>query len=545
MKARLSSEEKKVLRDIAHLLVDPERITSICAYGSKVAGYAREDSDYDLMIVVKRFGAGVRYRYLEGLVPASALIVDEDLLMEDARTAALGEFVAGRFLNIYEPITGSEILNHVEVEYKRRVITETLYEITSDYGEFSQDLTIPYEYFLFDKLRKRALVYPPALYSYAHTYSGQMGNENKEFTIRGFREAAQRLQSRRYLSIDENSVRIISEKLKGDTFTKVFSLFSMTARGVTQYAVHGYSGSVGLRVFRKEALSKLKRMRERPQLPPELEKPERLLKLDEGVLFEDGTKVYEEVARMNGIGEAYKTDESPAGDSSTTAHVVTLSGGGRKTTFVVKHFSDVRSLKWALLGIWALSARKFSLSPLSRLHREYHASLKMREIGVKTPRIIGVAPDERIVIKEYVDGDSLASFIDRILNGKSNDTTFIKSYAEVLAKIHRDDFTLGDAKASNAIIHRGELFLTDLEQATEGGDAAWDIAEFLYYTAKLSLKTEGMARIANSFLDAYREENGGYALSRARSLRYVAPFQPFLAPNMTKLIRDLLEEYSG
>ena len=544
MKARLSSEEREALRTVANLLVEPRKVEAVCAYGSTVAGYAREDSDYDVIIVVKNFRGGVRYRYLEAAVPASALIVDEELLMGDAREAALGEFVIGRLLNVYEPIAGAEFLNHLEIQYKRRVISEELYELASDYGEFSQDLAVPYDYFLFDKLRKRALVYPPALYSYAQTYSGKSGEENREFAVRGFREAAHWIGSRRYLTIDDSSIRISSVKLRGDAFSKALSLFSMTTRGVTQYAVHGYAGRVGLGVFKKEALSKLKRMRERPELPRELERPRSLLKLDDGALFEDGSSVYDGVAKLSGMNDGFKVKESQAGDLSATARIVTLSEGSRETKILVKHFSDVRSLKWALLGIWALSARKFSLSPLSRLHREYHASRRLRELGVKTPRVIGVAPDERILVKEYVEGEPLSRVIHRLLRGWSDDATFIKSYAEAIAKIHRGGFTLGDTKASNVIIRGGEVFLTDLEQAVESGEAAWDIAEFLYYTAKLSLRAEGMERVARTFLEAYRNENGSRAIATARKLRYVAPFQPFLAPSMTLLIRNLLREYS-
>ncbi|TLY00860.1 MAG: hypothetical protein E6K90_02340, partial [Thaumarchaeota archaeon] len=75
-----------------------------------------------MIIVVKKFRGGVRYRYLEAAVPASALIVDEELLVGDAKEASLGEFVIGRLLNIYEPITGAELLNHLEIQYKKRVI---------------------------------------------------------------------------------------------------------------------------------------------------------------------------------------------------------------------------------------------------------------------------------------------------------------------------------------------------------------------------------------------------------------------------------------
>ena len=48
---RLTDSERDSVRDIASTLVEPARISALAAYGSKVAGYARPDSDYDLIVV--------------------------------------------------------------------------------------------------------------------------------------------------------------------------------------------------------------------------------------------------------------------------------------------------------------------------------------------------------------------------------------------------------------------------------------------------------------------------------------------------------------
>ena len=69
----------------------------------------------------------------------------------------------------------------------------------------------------------------------------------------------------------------------------------------------------------------------------------------------------------------------------------------------------------------------------------------------------------------------------------------MKSYGRDLGKVHRAGIALGDAKAENIVVKDGSLYFTDLEQAVENGDPAWDIAEFLYYAGKLSLKEDGDA----------------------------------------------------
>src|SRR5271166_3469534 len=53
LETRLTAEEKAKIISLAESLVKREDISSLCAYGSRVAGYAQEDSDYDVIIVTK------------------------------------------------------------------------------------------------------------------------------------------------------------------------------------------------------------------------------------------------------------------------------------------------------------------------------------------------------------------------------------------------------------------------------------------------------------------------------------------------------------
>ena len=151
-------------------------------------------------------------------------------------------------------------------------------------------------------------------------------------------------------------------------------------------------------------------------------------------------------------------------------------------SYVFKHFADIRSMKWAFLNIWSLSM-KFSMSPQARMHREYYAARRLREAGVMTPRIAGVALDDKVLVKEFVDGTSLSTFVEKVLAGRSTDTELVRKYGEALGEVHRAGFALGDSKAGNILIKDEDLYFTDLEQAVEGGDQAWDIAEFIYSRA--------------------------------------------------------------
>lgn len=540
---RLTGDERRTLAELAGTLVEPGRTAGVAAYGSKVAGYSRPDSDYDLIVVSKRFREGVRYRYVDSPVATSALVVDQEMLEQDAGSSYLGEFVVGRLLNIYEPIMNPELFHSVELEYKKRVIVEALLELSSDYGEFGRHFLVPYDYFLFDKLHRRAAIYPPASYSYVHTYTCDLGEENRKISTSGFEEAALSLQPKGFMHADELGVRLVPEKLRGDAFTRVQSLFSVTARGVTQYAVHGYAGRVGPSVFSREALSKLRRMRENPPPFQPLEQPRTLLRLEEGAVIPDAAFLVKEVARLLEF-ESYSTTERDIGEPYSTTKVLTFKGAAKVKAVVVKNYTDVRSLKWALLGIWASTANKFSTGPASRMDREYGMTVALRAKGVSVPRILAVAPAERILVKEFVEGPTLSSRINDYLKGESGSTDSVADYGWLMSRVHSWGIALGDAKPSNVIISKEGLCLTDLEQAVHGGDRAWDVAEFLYYTAKLSSKEDAMKKIATSFLDSYAKEGDGVSIARARGPRYFGPFRPFLTPGMAKMLRELLSQYS-
>ncbi len=475
---------------------------------------------------------------------SSPIIVDEATLLNAAARPTPGEFVIGRFLNIYEPLVNAEFLRSVEIEYKKRVIAEELIEVQSDYGDFSSNLIFPYEYFLFDKLHKRALEYPDAIDSYGRTYRGAQKKENLEFTLRGFREAAELLASRGMIEKTYDSVRILrGRKRRMNALSMLYGLYPLTTGGAIQYALHSFASRVGFE-FKTKPLPKL-RIMEKVESTVELDRPNKLLQLEEGVVFDDASKMIEEVALMSGFGETYAYEEKNKGDFINSSKRLEIWGDERRVKFVLKHFPELKSVKWVLLNLWSLAAKKFNMSPLSRLNREVDAVRRLHELGIKTHRITGIILDERTLVTEYVEGVPLNKSVQEITTGKSTDTSNIKKYAQVLGKLHKAGLVYGDTKPQNALVGKDGIDLLDLEQAVERGDKAWDLAEFLYYSAKLAKQEEGMKLVAESFLAAYRTENSSQVIAKARNMRYLTPFMLFLAPRMRRVVREALASYSS
>jgi tRNA A-37 threonylcarbamoyl transferase component Bud32 len=341
----------------------------------------------------------------------------------------------------------------------------------------------------------------------------------------------------------DDSVRIPRvRKKRMRALSMLYKMYPLTTRGAIRYALHSFANRAGFG-FKTKPIPKL-RITEKVVSTVELDRPNKLLRLDEGVVFEDATKMVGEIARMSGF-ETYEYEEKKKGDYINSSKQLEIWGDGRRMKFILKQFPELKSVKWVFLNLWSLVAKKFNMSPLSRLDREVEAARRLRELGIKTHRITGIILDERTLVTEYTEGVPLDKSIEEITTGKSTDTSNVKEYAQILGKLHKAGLVYGDTKPQNVLVGKDGIVLLDLEQAVERGDKAWDLAEFLYYSAKLAKQDEGMKLIAESFLAAYRTENGSQVIRKARNIRYLSPFMLVLAPKMTWMVRKALASYAS
>ena len=184
----VSPHEFEALKKSISKVAKGKTVVAACLYGSRAAGYARPDSDVDLLVVLENYPYLLKYVYFsESNMKVSALVVDRKSLEHDAKTGFLGEFVAGRLLHIYSSITGSEFLSNTERLYKQRIILEELQGIVDSASVLSTDILFPLEYILFSKIKRRTLLYPSAAYSYYRTYT--TSKQNLEFALGGYQEA--------------------------------------------------------------------------------------------------------------------------------------------------------------------------------------------------------------------------------------------------------------------------------------------------------------------------------------------------------------------
>lgn len=543
----LNQSESDAIKKTTERLGAKREVVALCAYGSQVAGYATRDSDYDILMVIRPFKQKVRYYYLKSDAECSVLVVDPKSFESDCKKSTLGEFVSGRLLNAYYPIIGKEYVDQWEIEFKRRVILEGLSEAYADYSDFASEIIFPLSYFLFEKLRKRATIYPPVVYSYSKTYGDDLLLENLEFALRGLRSAAKELARDSLIEYDEKNDNIIvaPNQFHAGLISRIGIAASYTNKSIRQYAVHGYAGRVTPKVVGKEVLSKISRSRRSGRLPEYIQNPKISWSISKGTLFTNSHDWLTDLLKHLGLDrENCKISHKSLGEFYNSAGFYTIQDDKTALRIAVKRYQDVKGMKWGVLNIWSLNNANFTIDPMQRMFREYIAYRQLPEFGLHTPEIVAVFLDQKILVTKFVDGRDLSKHETEYLNNESDNLIPFKLFGRALGVMHNNDYCMGDTKPSNAILSDdSKIFFADLEQAQRHGNKIWDLAEFIYYSARFTLKEERLRKIIEAFVKGYESSaHNPSIIANAAGFRYRAPFQAFIAPNVMRALQSDLKD---
>ncbi|MGC8911737.1 MAG: nucleotidyltransferase domain-containing protein [Nitrososphaeria archaeon] len=520
-----------------------ENVVAVCVYGSHVAGYARPDSDYDVIAVLKRYTAKIGYKYVREPLLCSILAVEKGILYDDARKSWLGEFVAGRFLNVYEPLLGKEFLEEVEIEYKKRVILEILSEFNGRFQPLMDLIKFPLEYFLFEKLRRRMQFYPPAAYSYTKTYGGTVRDKNIEYSLNGFRRAAYELSRENSCIVLEDNLLWVSDPKSFNRMGKVKAIVEETKRDITSYATHVYCGRVGVSIILEELKSKIERHGKIEPLE-DLKHPSAYLNVPEGKLIVNEKNWVERIAEYLGLEKDYSYRIEKIGGYGidklvNVARKYVFTSGERVCEVVVKRFKDPRNIKWAVLALATLADIRFEVLPLKRMANEYRMILEFRRLGFNVPKVHAVDLDRIQLITGYIVGENVGKLL------KDGELEHLVKVGEEIGKLHSMGYVLGDAKPDNMIVSGDRIYFTDLEQAKVDGDRVWDIIEFLNYSVAFSFDTENAWKIANLFSKGYLKYGGVEDLKRVKDTKYRLIFKPLIPSQVSKSIISGVDDATG
>jgi tRNA A-37 threonylcarbamoyl transferase component Bud32/predicted nucleotidyltransferase len=554
-----SAEQLKIIGNCVSKIAKNNRIVGVCIYGSKVAGYSRPNSDFDIIVVLENYSFVVKYVYLkESKIEISALIVDRESLEKDARTAFLGEFVIGRLLHIYDAIVNPEFFKRVETIYKRRVILEEIFDIVRSANILSTEISFPLEFIMFSKIKKRSILYPNALYSYYKIYNCENADRNVSFALDGYQTALNEIQREDRELLDKISsgglLQISEKRILINKNGRIASLkLGKKLQDFSSYLVHAYAGRVTFRYAVKEAQSKIHRQKKQQlNLPMFMSSPKQSYwKLPEGILIFDSKNWLDLIAKKVHFQRYSISNKHRLGkiDSRTIRFALTNLDDNTEKMIVVKDYAKTKGVKWAALSIWTSQVKRLRVDPLLRLGNEYKALRYLRNLGLNTPAIESVILGKRMLVTEFIKGNSLADAIKYCLNeeGEYNNTNWIKIAGEQIARIHNDKSTLGNIKPKNLIIRGNLLYFTNVDQfGFQSGDPIWDIVQFLCRGLKQTGNSVVAKKVVKEFLLGYSNEITTEHIKKlSRSKRYIESFYPLISPVVARSIKKETKELAS
>jgi tRNA A-37 threonylcarbamoyl transferase component Bud32 len=537
------------LMELVSRVTEDHFLVAALTYGSRVAGYARKDSLYDCLAVCD-YPGGTRY-YHERLDDKGLAIleIDNELFQLDVKKGALGEFIAGRMLFPYVALKGTEYLTEKEIELKERVVKEETEDLIRQYGEASRGLVINPEYFALSHMLRRSRTYPPLRYSYLSTFCRNLRQRNMSRVMPGYLKAIDRLVNQTILDESSEGVivrdefidRVLSRKTK-DT---VINVAEVSKRALYSYLMHGRAGFVSPELISRELASKVRRELLLTSLSLHVENPAVHLSLRtaKGLVPLDERGTIKDIIMK--IRPNSKIVIRPLGGVLNEVYLVSANGD----KLVVKVFTDWHGFKWFTLNLVTLGTKVFSVSGKARLSNEFGMSHLLRRSGIHTPEILHVSLPNKMLVERYIEGCTLVETVRQVVRNEACPERFyddIVEVGEIIAKVHSHGIQIGDSKPENFLKGpTGAIHIIDLEQARKGGDFAWDIAEFLYYSAHYATaQVPGIRRLAEAFIEGYVGEGDPVCLRKAAGLSYLKVFSFWALPQVNYSIPDILRKAS-
>ncbi len=538
------------LSELVQEAVEDHNLVAALVYGSRIAGYARKDSLYDCMAICEEYSNGTRYsRQRLSDLAVGILEVDNELFALDVKKGALGEFIAGRVLFPYVALEGTRYLAEKEVEIKERVVKEETENLVRQFGEASRGLVVRPEYFALSRILRRSKTYPPLRYSYLNTFGPNLRERNMSRVMPGYRSAIDRLVQHGIL--DETSEgflirdNFVDKILARKAIDRVVNVVEVSKRALSSYMMHGRAGLVSPEIISREVAAKIWReillrssnvQVEDPRVHLYLKTAHGLVSLDERGSIRDI------IFRIRPNARIVIT---PLGGVLNEVYLVAANG----ERLVAKRFTDWHGFKWFTLNLVTLGTKLFRVSGRARLSNEFGMNHLLRKSGIRVPEILYVSMQDRILVERYVEGKSIANIVKQIFGQNVCPESHYEDIAMIgrnIAKIHSLGIQIGDSKPENFIKDpTGTLYIIDLEQARKGGDLAWDIAEFLYYTAHYATAPSSAIRhLTESFISGYREEGNPIHLKKAAGLGYLKVFSLWALPQVNYAVSEALRKAS-
>lgn len=481
----------------------------------------------------------------------SMLAVDKWVFERDVDRGLLGEALAVGLIFQYRPLINSEYLHFNEIALKKRLILELLQNLVLDFPELSYEFHVKPEYFMYKALQSRVRLFPPM-----HDSLLNLAKDAKGFqqAFQGFLEALENLGDKGIINFSGQYVTISKEFIQKARagklrFTNLFktgqralfaSLVGMLPQIISALSQNNAASISLQRILTQGAYTRF------PLQDPDAYV---FIKTSRGLApLANRMDITAYSRRILCASAQTEVNIRNLGGILNDVYLVSACVEGIERRVVVKRFRDWSNFKWFPLTLWSVGTRTFAVLGERRLQKECAINHLLKSHGFAVPEILYVNPNGRLIFMEYIAGKDLSTIIRKAVDSKSKEE--LESALEVIgrtgdlfAKAHALGVALGDAKPENILVDlRGEIFLTDLEQAGRNEDKTWDVAEFLYYAGhgiSPFANTRRIELLADTFLKGYL--NGGgepKTLKNAGNAKYTKVFSIFTFPHIILAISN-------
>ncbi len=530
-------------------LSDVYDLTASCISSSESLNCLKKSNSCDCLLVLKNYDKGIRYdhRKINKKIDVAFLLIDKELFEFDVKKGKIGDFIAGRLLTPFSPLVNPEYLLKMEQIFKKRVIKEEIESLIINYGELSRSIIIKPEYFALIRISKRARTFPPLKNYYSRIFDGNLDNTELNFIMKSFHSPVEELVKKRLLKPHNGRFLIpynfIDNIVSRRNEKKFVNLKELSKASLYSYLFRSKASLVDLETISKELMYRMRSDFPKAVKKFEIEDPSNYLSLkvsDKEVSLDDRSSLLEILKQISPRTE-FKI--APLGGALSEVYIAST----KNEKFVAKKFTDWHSFKWFALNIVALGVKTFYLSGRTRLENELGINSYLSSKNINVPSIIHVSLPKRILIRKFIDGLQLSEIVKENINRENiskNAKENFNELGEIFARIHKLGVEFGDSKPGNFTIDNdGKIFAVDLEQSKKGGDFAWDIAEFLFYSGHYTITPkDGLKQLTESFIEGYMGKGDVSHIRKAMNISYIRPFSLWATPQVISKIVEILHK---
>jgi tRNA A-37 threonylcarbamoyl transferase component Bud32 len=547
----LNEELKQQIIDLCSHTAGSSQVTAIGLVDNYPSKTPNAKSILEIIIIIKDFPPRLM-SYFKNINGRNVIIfaIDQWVFERDIDRGFLGEAIASKIIFPYSSLKGKHYLHNEEVALKKRLILEQLENLSTSYPELAYHMQIKPQFFLYEVMLNRIRVFPLLAYELSNLLEGCC-IKNEEEALTSYTEALRQLEAEGKIN-KINGYVTISKKLAAQSQNpKVWltNLSKNAPRTLFSSFFGVFPQLLNLIAQNTEAFIKTQKINLKMQtdINPNCYAidPQKYVFVPTSkglVSLADKVDIAGFAQKMFLNGKPANITLKPIGGVLNDIYLINAKTNGTEKKVLVKRFKEWSGFKWFPLTLWSFGARSFAVSGKARLAKECATSEFLRLRGFNVPKILHVSNAERLIFMEYIEGEDLSQAIKRIgleteLQKISNELEKIEKVGAIFAQVHAQGMTLGDTKPENVMVGKDDtMYLLDFEQATEDGDKAWDIAEFLYYAGHYlqPMYSNGKAEsIAESFIKGYIKSGGDLReVKKAAAPKYTRVFSVFTMPSI-------------